>query len=422
MSKFGSNNIGKMIFGSNSIGKAYYGGNLVFQTGSSPTPPTPTGTIPYIRNTTISSYIDTGITPDNTTKIIVWARNWNSGGESNSWLCGSRVAYQDAMLGLALGAGTHVEQIAINYGTAEVSYVSDTWQYMSGYHKYEFSGAGLYIDDVQIATVTSETFSSNYNIFLFGLNGAGTLFDSEVPIDICACKIYKNNVLVRDFSAVNTPSVGLYDSVSGTVFQDASGGSFTYGTFQEDAYTPLEYIECSGTQYFNTGILGSNALSMVVRFNSSATSTGYIIGARTSSSSKFDLSVYGTPPTRVDFHYISATAYTLLSDSSGVANRTFVFVKDSNVLRLCEDNDYVGGKTGGTDAYTGDYPIFIGTLNLAGEPFSAFFVGKYYGVRLGSTANYVPAKVNNVAGMYDTYNDTFYPSISGTAFIAGPEL
>ena len=37
--------------------------------------PAPTGKVAYIRGGDDGSYIDTGIIPDNNTRIVVWARN-----------------------------------------------------------------------------------------------------------------------------------------------------------------------------------------------------------------------------------------------------------------------------------------------------------------------------------------------------------
>ena len=49
-------------------------------------PPAPPVMIPYVRGGGDGSYIDTGITPDPTTKVIVWARNWNPGYSYFNWV------------------------------------------------------------------------------------------------------------------------------------------------------------------------------------------------------------------------------------------------------------------------------------------------------------------------------------------------
>lgn len=64
MIKLGTNSIGQIYLGSNSIGKAYLGSNLVYQKGSSPTPPTPVEPIFYDRLVFDgTAYIDTDIVP-----------------------------------------------------------------------------------------------------------------------------------------------------------------------------------------------------------------------------------------------------------------------------------------------------------------------------------------------------------------------
>ena len=65
MIKLGNNNIGKIYLGSNSIGKAYYGSDLVFQKGSSPTPPGPPVGVVFYDCLVFdgTAYIDTDIIP-----------------------------------------------------------------------------------------------------------------------------------------------------------------------------------------------------------------------------------------------------------------------------------------------------------------------------------------------------------------------
>lgn len=65
MIKLGTNSIGKIYLGSNPIGKAYLGSNLVFQNGSSPTPPTPVVEPVFYDRLVFdgTAYIDTDIIP-----------------------------------------------------------------------------------------------------------------------------------------------------------------------------------------------------------------------------------------------------------------------------------------------------------------------------------------------------------------------
>lgn len=387
-----------------------------------------TSSIPYIRNTDLGAYIDTGITPDQNTRVIVWARNFNQAGGNYNWLFGSRTAQNDSMFELALGANATSGSISFQFGDAS-NWYDDAWKYCSGYHKYEMSKDGLFVDDTQLKPASSATFSNSANIHLFGYNSeASGHHGSTLPVDICACKIYKDGVLVRDFNAVNTPSVGLYDSISGTLFTNAGSGSFTYGTFNPNAYTPLEYIECTGAQYFDSGIKGGYSVPAVIKFKRTDTASryNYFFGSRNGSSSKCDLSIGGSGNKICYFAYRSQTgsATQVYSASSSLVNRDFVFVKNNNVFTLYENNTQRGTKTGTSgSSFVTDYNMYVGNLNTAGTPYASGYVtGLIYYLGFGANRNFVPAKVNNIAGMYDTYNDIFYQSESGTDFVAGPEL
>ena len=65
-----------------------------------------------------------------------------------------------------------------------------------------------------------------------------------------SCKIYLNNLLVRDYIPVRKGTTGeLYDRVSGKLFGNAGTGDFVLG---QDV-VPVEWLEATGTQYINTG-------------------------------------------------------------------------------------------------------------------------------------------------------------------------
>ena len=263
MSYFGTTEIGKMFLGDTGISKAYLGDTLVFQEGE-----TPVVLIPYIRNTNLTEYIDTGITADSTTRIIVWARNLNP---ANSFMCGARVSASESAFGITAPETPYVGNIRFDYGS-QLTYLSDMFTQLSDYHKYELNCNDFYIDDVLIDSAPSSTFDSQLNIHIFGVNNGGTHASQNFPMDVCACQIYKGGILVRDYTAVNSPSIGLYDSISDTLFTNAGSGAFTYGTFNPDAYTRLEYVECNKQQYFDSGVYGSYADSLVVKFRPTETS------------------------------------------------------------------------------------------------------------------------------------------------------
>lgn len=420
--KFGNTTIGGMSFGSTKIGGAKYGNTLVFQPGGQPQPTM----IPYIRGGADGSYIDTGIVPDNNTRVIVWARNFNppiashmlfgyidSGANTNSFGIGAWGAASCGRIGVYFA----------NY-TNPYTIFENAWTCLGGYHKYELDGKVLKIDDeVKVTSTSTDTITTAHSMHLFGRSTGGTHTAMTLPADICACKIYKNGTLVRDYTAVNSPSVGLYDAVSDTVFTNAGSGSFTYGTFDQNAYTPLEYVGCSGAQYFDSGIRGSNSLNYVVKFRNGGTSAWpNLFLAQTSNSSKRYGLAFGdnTTPNSVVFFTFNNTNKNYAYGGS-FAGKDLIALKSGVEHYLYENNTQKTKQTHTAATFTTDYNIFVGAGNNAGSV-SYNYTGRIYYLGFLSSRNFVPAKVNNVAGMYDTYNDMFYPSASSTPFTAGPTI
>ena len=388
--------------------------------------------IPFIRGGADGSYIDTGITPDQTTRVIVLARNFNQGVDNN-WLFGARPSSGDAHIDVVAGRYGHTGGLAGMFGSS-ATWHDNAWPYFSHYHKYELSADGFFVDDTQLTSPSSSgAFSLSENIHLFGYNAGGTNSGSLLPVDICACKIYKNDVLVRDYTPVTSSSVvGFYDAVSGTVFTNAGSGSFTYGTFNQNAYTPLEYITTSGASALITPAIGSYSLPIVTMFHPTGTNAAWFmpLGARSQDTKRCDIITGNTT-------YSNARLYSLLGDgedatamytsrTAGATRKDLVVVKKDNTFTAYYNNAAFGSSAtfNVSTSYSTGARIGIGAqfLDYPGNPqYGAYFVGNIYYVGLGDY-NLVPAKVGGVAGMYDTYNDTFYPSTTSTPFTAGPEI
>ena len=79
-------------------------------------------------------------------------------------------------------------------------------------------------------------FTGAYPMFLLGQNLAGKVSGNVFRGRIYYCKIYDNNVLVRDFIPCYRNSdnvVGLYDLVNNVFYTNQGTGAFTYGQKQE---------------------------------------------------------------------------------------------------------------------------------------------------------------------------------------------
>jgi len=415
MSYLGNTKIGKMYLGNTEIAKAYLGGDLVFQN-------TPPVLIPYIRGGANGSYIDTGITADDTVRIIVWARNFNPGGVA---LFGSRVGGTDRTLLLVAPTDANTGRIRYDYGSTQFL-SQDAFASLTNYHKYEVNGTQFLVDDTEVISATAATFSNNLNIHLFGCNTNGTHTDMGLPADICACQIYKGGVLVRDYTPFESPSVGFYDSVSETVFTNAGSGSLSYGTFNPSAYTPLEYIECNKQQYFDSGVYGSENINVFTKFRMTSTEKKYsrLFGCRNSGATVMCELMVGNEANANRYFYMRYSgASKTISTSAAQTGNDLVFTAVGNAFKLFKNNTSLGSATGSTGSFTTPYTMYIGASNQHGnEDLTYAFYGRINYISLDTQHAYTPAKKNNVAGLYDTYNDVFHPSESATPFIAGPAL
>lgn len=385
-------------------------------------------TIPYIRGGADGSYIDTGIAPDNTTKVVVWARNWNINGNNDSWLFGSRVSGSSGMFGVSALSGSNTGKLRVSYGNATTN-VGDKYHLFSHYHKYELSAAGFYVDDVLITSVTQATITSTLPLHLFGFYNASAHLGPSRPIDICAAKIYKGGQLVRDFTPkVDNEVAGMYDAVSGNFFQNAGNtGAFTYGTFALESYVPLQYIKCSGGQCIDTGLKGSNTLDATCIFMPNETiQWPKIYGAQTSSSSKrYEFAMGNGNPTASKIYYGYGGGSVNTSGTTTLNGTTLACYQSANKFYAYKTANaaQVAGLTATASTFTTDYNITVGAMNRAGTyPGSDACSSTFYFVAFGTLRNFVPAMVAGVAGFYDTYNDVFYPSVTSLPFIGGPVI
>ena len=92
---------------------------------------------------------------------------------------------------------------------------------------YESGNSWLKTNGTTTATLSNAfTKISSKTLFLFSRNTPS----NPASAKIYSFKVYKNNVLIRDFIPVRVGTVGyLYDRVSGKLFGNAGTGAFGYG-------------------------------------------------------------------------------------------------------------------------------------------------------------------------------------------------
>ena len=74
------------------------------------------------------------------------------------------------------------------------------------------------VDGNVLATFDAASFQTNYDLYLYAQNRAGTRYAPNGGV-VYSCKIYDNGVLVRDFAPAEFGGVsGLYDQVAGVFY------------------------------------------------------------------------------------------------------------------------------------------------------------------------------------------------------------
>lgn len=239
-----------------------------------------------------SQYIDTGIKPTNNTRFVITMdlprMNVNDLG---AWFFGSRNGAGEAQCGVIYDRRPSVRAWQWVYGNNQNVYSVEPVSGITVFDNYTTSGANeLKINDLTLS-VTANTFTGNYNFYLFTYNNAGNPILANILVGqkLISAKLYEGTTLVRDFIPVEYNNIGyMYDKVSGEFFANQGTGKFVLGhrapRFDGKAcarsytrrqlmaenyvghapagYKWVDYIENTSTAFINTGV-AANVISRI---------------------------------------------------------------------------------------------------------------------------------------------------------------
>lgn len=185
-------------------------------------------------------------------------------------------------------------------------------------------------------------------------------------------------------------------------------------------YQRVEYIESTGSQYIDTGIVPSQTLSFICEFQNSNTSGsgpgyGNVFGSRVSSTnSEYQLSLY-------DQGMISVGQRTSKMGFNTTDRHKISFDGENIVI--------IDGmqKTITTSSFSGIYNIYLFGINQSGRA-NQLQQGKIYSCSFGKVRNFIPCIKNpntesTKTGLYDLVEGNFYENQgTGDDFIAGPNV
>lgn len=215
------------------------------------------------------------------------------------------------------------------------------------------------------------------------------------------------------FSApgVEPKSLGIIQLGSGS----GSGGPIPAG------YTPLRYVQTDSVAYIDTGISGNNNNLVIETLFEISTYVqyGYVFGNYVSESQncfRFILLSASNNSMNCNNRASSGTQSTFITGEKE-------YIKLSRGLAVWNGMKQTLNTTDGT---ANNATILLGK-GSSSQPKRDLGLKIYRFILTdGGTMvrDFLPAKrdSDNVGGLYDVINDTFYPSASSTPFIAGPEV
>ena len=205
---------------------------------------------------TIGSYIDTGVYSSNLTKTVVQVRATNSSsgipvfgdyqaiqndnGASNTLYYSSTYGFYTTDKGGSMGTGQADKTKLGNYDNISFHTITVDLKNRKGI-----------FDGTETSLVNTTVWQSSRTQVLFARRDSGGVVNLITPCQIKSCKIYEDDVLVRDFvparSRINN-TVGMYDRVTKQFFTNAN----TSGAFVEG---PVSSRSLGADVWTNNGII-----------------------------------------------------------------------------------------------------------------------------------------------------------------------
>lgn len=172
-------------------------------------------------------YIKTGFKPNQDTRVVCDFQMLSNGvGQTvfGAWMFDSNYVVTNAYL-LQCSSSDY---FTAWYGT-DSAVDFDSSLPFSDRHLCDMDKENCLIDEYSV-TNTSQTFSSSYELYLFGANFGGSIYE-RASVRIWSTKIYDNGTLVRNYVPCIDASgtVGMYETVNSEFKANSGSGVFTAG-------------------------------------------------------------------------------------------------------------------------------------------------------------------------------------------------
>lgn len=221
---------------------------------------------------------------------------------------------------------------------------------------------------------------------------------------------------------VTGENINLTDSAEMRVNELKISGNSKQGITLPNGYTPVDYIESTGTQYIDTGVFATENTEYKIKFEYTqmwSTNNGFIICSRNSSTSE-NLSL--TLDTTSGFigrgnNYTQISTETKVNTIYEYEVKKAQIIKDGVEISTAEN---IFEETG-----TNSVHLFAGLQAGAviRKAYARIYFCKIY-ERAKLIRELIPCYRNedNTIGMYDTVNDTFYINVGTGTFLKGNNI
>lgn len=278
-------------------------------------------------------------------------------------------------------------------------------------------------DTSNLATKTyTPSSTNNTTLKLLTRGDTPTTSYSNTHANLYKAQVYVSDELVRNMipcirNSDNKP--GMYDLVNGVFYTNAGTGEFLYGPLKTlpNTYQRVEYIESTGTQYIDSGITLYDVSNHKIIFDVIPTQfyNYNTLWGSTYDEDTFEGWIYSNGSLAMRYNLVRYG-----NDNNIVVNSRYLIEveKSGNTLTKKVNEVELGSNTVSERTTNANF-----LLLLSGSDYGKY---KVYSCKLYKSnelvRNFIPAirKSDNVIGLFDLINNTFYTNQGTGTFIAGP--
>ena len=231
----------------------------------------------YIESTG-TQYIDTGVFPSNNLKINIKACYTNS---NSTYMLGSDNAY-NAGVNICWDSSNKTQGYRGVFGSQILS--TSIAPQINVPVTITLQNNKIYVNGQQKGSGNTQDVSkySKSSIYLFCTHRGGEV-KQKTSMRLYELQMYNGDTLIRDFIPIldENDVAYLYDKVEKKFYYNSGTGTFNYKkkASQNMQLTKVNYIESTGTQYIDTGVLPSNNLKINIKACYTNSNSSYMLGS-----------------------------------------------------------------------------------------------------------------------------------------------